>query len=312
MSKKNCFLIGLFIFLFPLLYPGIYLLQMDGLPGGDLPLYHLPHQEFIRENLVEGIIPFWNPYVFGGSPEFDNPEMTPMYWTNGPLLLLFGAEMMLKLKYLLHLGLLGLGAFLLFRRLSVGTWLAAAGAMTLQISGFAITKIALPNVGDSAVWLPMILFLTLWMRSQWTLGRALVYTLICGMMTQLFFPQITLTIVMLAAIVSGFYYFKFNSTDTSESKQRKIIHRVLLPLAEGLPVPPHPVPRTRMAQRLWRIRDHWPFRFDWRDGYVGLLVFCTEDSVSYPVGGAFQMGWFVLPALAFRSRICRAAIGTDR
>ncbi|NQU44549.1 hypothetical protein HQ520_14760, partial [bacterium] len=226
-----------FLFLLPFLFPGIFLYEMDRLPGADLPEFHLPHQQFIHDNLTHGAIPFWNPYLYGGTPEFGNPEMAPLYPVHLIGHWLLGPEGMLRFKYLFHLGLLAAGAFLLFRLLRAPFLLALAGAVCLQWSGFPITKVVIPNVGDSAAWLPLMLFLNLRFARHPSLRRGFALALAGGIMLLLFFPQITLTLVLLLAITGAAGFVKVNPAPNLTAGQRlaaRWLHRFLLPLAEGI------------------------------------------------------------------------------
>lgn len=220
--------------LLPLLVPGITIFGHDGLLGSDRAQYHLPYVDFLHQSLQQGEIPFWNPFVYGGTPEFGNPERAPMYLPHLLLLLFTKPIMMLKLKFLLHLALAGVGCFLLLRSMSVGRGLAFLGAAILEWSGFSITKIALPNVGDSAAWIPLMLFLNLWFSRRPSLGRALVYTPFAGCMLLLFFPQITLTLVLILALFGIARHVKFRSREVGVQRDKvaRKMHRIVLPILE--------------------------------------------------------------------------------
>lgn len=232
MGRREWFLVAV-LFVLPFLAPGFLIFSYHRLIGADLPEFHLPHQQFIADNLRAGIIPFWNPYAYGGTPEFGNPEMAPMYPLHLFPGMLLGPDMMLRVKYLFHLGLAAAGLFLLLRALSVTWWLAFLGALTLQTSGFVVTKIALPNVGDSASWIPLMLFLNLWFARSQTLRRGLIYALAGGVMLLLFFPQITLTAILLLAILGACRYIKVRGADRPVPRSAHWIHNLLLPIAEA-------------------------------------------------------------------------------
>ncbi|HBF33258.1 TPA: hypothetical protein DDW35_01715, partial [Candidatus Sumerlaeota bacterium] len=164
------------VVLFPFIYPGCEVLGFSRLLGADLPEFHFPHQQWIYDILKTGRIPFWNPYLYGGGPEFGNPEMAPFYPPVILPLLLLGPIAMLQLKFVLHLALLGCGFFLFLRDLHFRRFWALLAAWTLMASGFPITKIGLPNVGDSAAWFPLILWLNQRFVRCADLHRGLVYS----------------------------------------------------------------------------------------------------------------------------------------
>ena len=305
-SPRADLLIVLGLFFLPFLLPGVAILGRDGLLGADLPEFHLPHQQFIHSHLREGTIPFWNPFAYGGAPEFGNPEMAPMYPPVLLPLLLFGPAMMLKIKFLIHLGLLGAGCFLLLRQFSLPLWLAALAALTLEAGGFSITKIALPNVGDSAAWAPWLLCLNLRFSRRPTLLRGLVYALFGGCMLLLFFPQITVTLVLLLALMGAARFVKCGAARPSSLGPARWIHGLLLPLAELAVVaallryPPQPRPFPQPGWRcafqgmgamgvvslvlvaflwagwLWarrlRVRIEWRGAWRWAAGFGGVWL----------------------------------------
>lgn len=242
----------------PFLYPGAVIISEKGLLGMDLPVLHRPHQAFIYENFQKGVIPFWNPFSYGGTPEFGNPEKAPFYPLHFIGLWLWGPEGMLKVKFLSHLALAGVGCFLFLRALSVNGLVALLAAMVLQASGWHITKITLPTVGDSATWVPLLLFLNHWFLRRPILARGLVYALAGGVMLLMFFPQINLTAILLLAIVGGAHFVKFYApASTARSSFWKIFGRIGLPLLELLflalllryprPFVPFPEPGWRCA-----------------------------------------------------------------
>ena len=215
----------------PFAVPGAVIFS-HGLLGADLPDYHIHHQRFMYDEFHAGHIPFWNPYIYAGDPEFGNPERAPMYPPVFGGLMLLGPETMLKVKYLLHLGLLGVGMFLLLRQLSLSSWLAFSGALIIQHSGYPITGLCLPNVGDSATWIPLMFFLNLWFMRRPSLKRGLAFALAGGVMLLLFFPQITLTTILLLAIFGFFSHMHISPRSLIPSRTATLLDRFALPLLE--------------------------------------------------------------------------------
>lgn len=230
LRKNRNLLPALVLFFLPFLFPGVMIFSTGELLGGDRPTYHLPHQQFIFDHFREGVIPFWNPYVFAGTPEFGNPEWASMYPPHFIPLMLLGPVGMMKFKYLFHLGLAGLGAFVLFRTLSIHIALAFVGGLTLQHSGFHITKIALPNQGDSATWLPLMLALGIWFSRCPSLRRGLSFGLLGGMMLMLFFPQITIPLWLLVFCVSVIRFIKVRGSASTAGAS--FIDKKVLPVLE--------------------------------------------------------------------------------
>ena len=55
---------------------------------GDLTAQYRPWWTFAHESLLEGRLPLWNPYVFGGTPYHVNPENALFYPLKLPLVFL--------------------------------------------------------------------------------------------------------------------------------------------------------------------------------------------------------------------------------
>jgi hypothetical protein len=187
------FALTLALFLFPFLYPGSVIFSEQGLLGTDAPQFHLPHQAFLYNHLRQGVIPFWNPYLYGGGPEFGNPEMAPMYPFHLVPLLVWGPETFLKIKILFHLGWLGAGAFLLLRFWSVGAWLALAGALRFSSVASPSPRSACQRRRCRDLESPDSVVPEAF-RKKMNLDRGLWFVLVAGLCLLLFFPQITLTL----------------------------------------------------------------------------------------------------------------------
>lgn len=134
--------------------------------GGDLAGFLYPTYHFAQEWLTRGILPLWNPYIFGGTPFLADIQTALFY---PPNLLTYLLSNPLQYRDLEHLSVLhfyiagaGMYAFLRFgplpgngRRLNRFSCLA--GALAFAFSDLFVTHFGNLNLIASAAWLPPVL-----------------------------------------------------------------------------------------------------------------------------------------------------------
>mgnify|MGYP005859627427 FL=1 len=74
--------------------------------GVDSFLYFYPYRDYIRQALLEGRFPFWNPHLFLGVPLFANMQTAVLYPLHWPLLWL-SAPKQVAVSIVLHVALAG-------------------------------------------------------------------------------------------------------------------------------------------------------------------------------------------------------------
>jgi len=123
----------------------------------DVVLKFYPWHTVAREVLQNGQVPFWNPYIYCGTPLFANAESAVLYPVNllGYLLPLNTA---LAFSAILRMFIAGLGTFLFLRALKVGRFGAVIGAVTFMFGGSMTVWLNYP-VGNAYAWMPMLFFL---------------------------------------------------------------------------------------------------------------------------------------------------------
>jgi hypothetical protein len=135
--------------------------------------YFQPLRFFTAQELSGGRLPLWNPYSASGEPWLANPQTGVFYPPSWLFLVLpFATAYMLFL--LLHLVVLGCGAYLLFaRRLSTGA--AMVGAAALMFSGPVLSLLDVSNNFATLAWIPLVLWCALegaWRRGAVVLALA--------------------------------------------------------------------------------------------------------------------------------------------
>lgn len=121
--------------------------------------YFQPLRAFTADELKAGHLPLWNPYSASGEPWLANPQ-TGVFYPPTWLFLVLPFETAYMLFLLLHLALLGWGAYLLFaRRAPPGA--ALVGAAALMFSGPVLSLLDVSNNFATLAWVPLVLWCAL-------------------------------------------------------------------------------------------------------------------------------------------------------
>jgi hypothetical protein len=150
--------------------------------GGDLVSFLFPTYRFAASSLRSGVLPLWNPHLYGGAP-FLADMQTGLFYPLNLLLFLFVPDFSYKAMEwmsVLHVFLAGLSMYLCLRYLEPGRPLripaALTGAIIYMFSDLFIVHFGNLNLIGVAAWLPLI-FMLFW-RSLRT--RRLVYAVGAG------------------------------------------------------------------------------------------------------------------------------------
>ncbi|HEX7154545.1 MAG TPA: 6-pyruvoyl-tetrahydropterin synthase-related protein [Thermoanaerobaculia bacterium] len=121
--------------------------------------YFAPLRWFTAEQLKQGVLPFWNPYSASGEPWLANPQ-TGVFYPPAWLFLALPFETAYVLFLLVHVIVLGLGAYLLFSRgRSQGAGLV--GAVALMFAGPTLSLMDVSNNLTTFAWIPLVLWCAL-------------------------------------------------------------------------------------------------------------------------------------------------------
>jgi hypothetical protein len=135
--------------------------------------YFQPLRWFTAQELRAGNLPLWNPWSASGEPWFANPQ-TGVFYPPAWLFLALPFETAYMLFLLLHLVLLGAGAYLLFaRKASQGA--ALLGAVAVMFSGPVLSLMDVQNNLATLAWIPLVLWCALegaWRRGAIVLALA--------------------------------------------------------------------------------------------------------------------------------------------
>lgn len=133
---------------------------------GDLYAYHWPLRHHTAAALIEGRLPFWNPYIMLGVPHAANPQAA-LFYPGSILGFLLPAVTALVWDQVLHLLWAGLGAYLLARSARLPRAGAAALAASYALSPFLVYRVTagIPTLLAALSWAP-------WAWLAWLGGSA--------------------------------------------------------------------------------------------------------------------------------------------
>ncbi len=133
---------------------------------GDLYAYHWPLRHHTAAAIIEGHLPFWNPYVMLGVPHAANPQAA-LFYPASVLGFLLPAMTALVWDQILHLLWAALGAFVLARSGRLPRAAAAALATAYALSPFLVYRVTagIPTLVAALSWVP-------WAWLAWLGGSA--------------------------------------------------------------------------------------------------------------------------------------------
>lgn len=124
--------------------------------GGDVLTQFYYWKGFLVDSIRSGIIPFWNPYNFSGTPFLAHPS-TAAFYPFTIIFFLLPLNSAFSWYYFLHFLIAGLGIYYLVKKES-GVFGATASAIILLLSGFLSSRVYAGHVDilSSIVWIPWV------------------------------------------------------------------------------------------------------------------------------------------------------------
>ncbi len=167
----------------------IPLLVRGDVPGlGDLCYMFYPGYIFMRDALLDGALPLWNPYMACGEPFLADIERGVFYPPN-LIYLVMPVSAGVVVSAALHL-LLGMtGVYALCRVWRVSGTGAVTAAVAYGWSSYLITKVAFPSELGSASWFPWVLAAFAWLVESASLRRVALAALAITMQFLAGYPE---------------------------------------------------------------------------------------------------------------------------
>ena len=168
------FIFNLIFFIKPLVL-GLYLSPADALqrfPSFNLGEFHAPQNsllfdpvtqfhpwyKYIKDSLLSGNLPLWNPYNAGGVPFLAN-TISAVFYPLSIIYYIFPFQLATILFPFSKLFLAGLFTYLFLRQLGIGKYPSLVGATAFNFSAFNITFLLWPQT-NVIIFLPLLLYLT--------------------------------------------------------------------------------------------------------------------------------------------------------
>ena len=131
-------------------------------PQWDAIDVHYSSQKYFADHILEGVLPFWTPYIFSGFPFLADPQVGAWYPLNWPFFLIGITAKTIEAEIALHTLLACAGMYLLLLRYTTLRPAAIAGALFFSFSGYFADHTQHVGLYCGACWLPWLaLFLLL-------------------------------------------------------------------------------------------------------------------------------------------------------
>lgn len=122
----------------------------------DLTRYYYPTKRIIREVILAGEFPYWNPYYSAGQPMAANPEYE-IFYPLQLLILLPDYDLGFRLHVIIHYLIAAIGMYLLLRSMDLGLAASLFGAISSALGGLYMSLGNLLPILFAAAWIPWIL-----------------------------------------------------------------------------------------------------------------------------------------------------------
>ncbi len=170
--------------------------------GSDFALQFYPWKKFVLDHLQsQGSLPFWNPYLFSGSPLISNIQVS-LFYPLGFLYYLLPADVAYAYSTVLHFVLGSFFMYLFMRSLELKRTACFFSAVVFMFNGYFMGHFYAGHLSfvQNYVWIPLILyFLNRFvnkgsLRDALTAGVALGFQILGG------FPQIAFYTILASSL----------------------------------------------------------------------------------------------------------------
>ena len=271
----------------------------------DLYHYYWPTKWVLRETLLAGHFPSWNPFYASGQPMAANPEYEVFYPLQA-LILLPDYELGFRLHIVVHLYIAAFGTYALLRGLGRGIAAAIFAGLAFALGGPLLSVVNLLPMLFSAAWIPWILLAIHRLAESPTPRRIAIASLAAGIQILTFEPA---TLVQTWALVG--LYVVTTRTRRIVPIAVSLIGGVAVGAAQFLPAFDHMRDSVRAAgidldtASLWSMPPLRPLELIF-PRFFGLLgergLWYWSSAVAYPRDGApfyfrIYLGALLVPLL---------------
>ena len=178
--------------------------------GPDFILQFYPWKEFIRNHLWRhGTLPFWNPYVFSGTPMIANIQAS-MFYPAGILYYLLPPETAYGYSTIFHVFLGSLFMYVLMRGLSASRVGGFAASVIFGYNGFFMGHVYAGHLSfiQAYIWIPMVFHFWVRFVERGRLRSAATAGFFLGVQALGGFPQLSFYTILGCFLLGAFYFLK--------------------------------------------------------------------------------------------------------
>ncbi len=204
--RHEAFSVSLLVLLVLVVFGKVLVLHRH-LYGSDFLLQFYPWKKFIYDHVrSHNALPFWNPYLFSGTPFISNIQAS-MFYPLGFLYYLMPPEYAYVYSTILHCFLGAIFMFIFMQTLSVTTWGAFLSAVVFTFNGFLMAHLYAGHLSlvQNYIWIPLILLFAYRFVQTIDFRWALCAGLSLGTQILGGFPQIAFYTI-LAILALSIYY----------------------------------------------------------------------------------------------------------
>jgi len=176
--------------------------------GSDFVLQFYGWKKFAYEHLwAQGSLPFWNPYLFSGSPFISNIQAS-MFYPLGFFYYLLPPEQAYVYSTMMHCVLGGFFMYLFMRGIFVSPLASCFSAIVFTFNGYFMAHVYAGHLSfvQNYVWIPLVFFFLDRFVKECRVVYAIAAGLTLGVQILGGFPQIAFYTI-LGALAFGFFLF---------------------------------------------------------------------------------------------------------
>ena len=170
----------------PFLLFSVPILTGKALFWGTPSLQFIPWWDFAWDQLLQGNVPHWNPWVGMGAPLIANYQSAlfyPLYWIYGFLYLIGGVELMswgTTIMVPLHMVWAGLGMAYLVEKMGGKRLASAVSGLSFSLSGYLVARAGFLSINAAASWFPWVMAFSYLLVQRNQLRHTLMLGMIFG------------------------------------------------------------------------------------------------------------------------------------
>lgn len=198
------------------LFFGKVIISEASLYGSDFVLQFYPWKKFLYDHVqTYGTLPFWNPYLFSGTPFIANIQAS-LFYPLGLLYYLIPTESAYLYSTILHSILGAIFMYLFMRSLGVSIWASFLSGFIFIFNGYFMAHLYAGHLSfvQNYIWIPLIFLFLFRFGQSVNLKHAVAAGLLLGIQILGGFPQIAFYTIL--AIMA---YILFYATDRVREKE---------------------------------------------------------------------------------------------